>query len=178
MSRRGSLLSIMSFVLLGACGDGGLAPVPSNQIRAWFPPGGVVDVIEVDTVNHLPLRSAELIAPDGQLTQASYLAVNPSPSTTSYLALPTSPYATTVTGVGTIDAGLTSTVSSGAPQQQVTLQTVVSTASLPLPDPVDYRREWRNYRIRLDFGIPPGDTDTRELAAPEPPAGRITTEEN
>ena len=47
---------------------------------------------------------------------------------------------------------------------------MISTASLPLPDPVDYRREWRNYRIRLDFGIPPDDTETRELPAPEPSA--------
>ena len=164
------MLSILWFILLAACGDSGLAPVPSDQIRASFPRGGVVDVIEVDTVNHLPLRSAALIAPDGQVTQASYLSVNPSPSATSYLALPTSPYAGTAAGVGNLPAGLTPTVSTGSPQQQVTLQTVVSTASLPLPDPVDYRREWRNYRIRLDFGIPPGDTETRELPAPEPPA--------
>jgi hypothetical protein len=171
MSRRRRVLSILSFVLLAACGEGGLAPVPSDQVHAWFPPGGVVDVIEVDTVNHLPLRSAELIAPDGQLTPAAYLAVNPSPSATSYLALATSPYAATAIGVGNLAAGLTPTVSTGAPQQQVTIQTVISTASLPLPDPVDYRREWRNYRIRLDFGIPPGETETRELPAPEPPPG-------
>ena len=171
MSRRRSVLSILWFILLAACGDSGLAPVPSDQIRASFPPGGVVDVIEVDTVNHLPLRSAALIAPDGQVTEASYLAVNPSPSATSYLALPTSPYAAIATGVGNLTTGLTPTVSTGSPQQQVTLQTVVSTASLPLPDPVDYRREWRDYRIRLDFGIPPGETETREVAAPEPPPG-------
>ena len=171
MSRRRSLPSILLFTLLAACGDAGLAPVPSDQVRASFPPGGVVDVIEVDTVNHLPLRSAGLIAPDGQVTQASYLTVNPSPRATSYLALPTSPYAATATGVGNLTAGLTPTVNTGSPQQQVTLQTVVSTASLPLPDPVDYRREWRDYRIRLDFGIPPGETETREVPAPEPPPG-------
>ena len=56
MSRRRSLPSILLFTLLAACGDSGLAPVPSDQIRASFPLGGVVDVIEVDTVNHLPLR--------------------------------------------------------------------------------------------------------------------------
>ena len=97
--------------------------------------------------------------------------MNPSPSATSYLAFPTSPYAAIPTGGGNLTTGLTPTVSTGSPQQQVTLQTVVSTASLPLPDPVDYRREWRDYRIRLDFGIPPGETETREVAAPEPPPG-------
>jgi hypothetical protein len=83
MSRRRSLPSILLFTLLAACDDSGLAPVPSDQIRASFPPGGVDDVIDVDTVNHLPLRSAALIAPDGQVNQASYLAVNPTPSATS-----------------------------------------------------------------------------------------------
>jgi hypothetical protein len=170
MSRRRSVLSILSLVLLAACGDTGLAPVPSDQIRAWFPPGGVVDVIEVDTVNHLPLGSAELIAPDGQVTPASYLTVNPSPSATFYQAFPYSPYAGAAPGAGNLTAGQT-TLSTGAPQQQVTLQTMFSKASLPLPDPVQYRREWRNYRVRLDFGIPPGVTETRELAAPEPPPG-------
>jgi hypothetical protein len=170
MSRTRSVLSILSFVLLATCGEGGLTPVPNNQIRAWFPQGGVIDVIEVDTVNHLPLRSAELVTPDGQVTQASYLTVNPAPSATFNQAFPNSPYAGAAPGAGNLTAGLT-ILSTGAPQQRVTLQTMFSTASLPLPDPVDYRREWRNYRIRLDFGIPPGETETRELPAPEPPAG-------
>ena len=28
---------------------------------------------------------------------------------------------------------------------------MVSTADIPLPDPVVYRRDWANYRIRLGF---------------------------
>ena len=44
-------------------------------------------------------------------------------------------------------------------------------ASISLPDPVEYLRDWRSYRIRLSFGDPPGETETREVAGPEPPPG-------
>jgi len=54
-------------------------------------------------------------------------------------------------------------------QGEVQLLATVSTAEIPLPDPVAYRRDWTNYRIRLTFGTPPGDVETREIAAPEPP---------
>jgi hypothetical protein len=44
----------------------------------------------------------------------------------------------------------------------------VSSASIRLPDPVAYRRDWQGYRIRLRFGGPP-QVETREVAAPAPP---------
>jgi hypothetical protein len=50
------------------------------------------------------------------------------------------------------------------------LLAVVSTASIPLPDPVAYRRDWQKYRIRLRFGDPP-QVETREIDAPAPPPG-------
>jgi len=53
-----------------------------TKIRVRFPPGGVVDVIEIDAVDRLPLRKAELVAPDGRATPASYLNVTSSPSVT------------------------------------------------------------------------------------------------
>src|SRR5262249_29378937 len=64
----------LMLVLLAGCGaESGLPPLPSDQVRARFPPGGVVNSIEIDAVNRLPLRTAELVAPDGQATPASYL---------------------------------------------------------------------------------------------------------
>jgi len=48
---------------------------------------------------------------------------------------------------------------------------IVSSASIPLPDPVEYRRGWRNYRIRLSFGDAPDEVETRKVEAPEPPPG-------
>jgi hypothetical protein len=165
-----SLLSVV--ILLAACADSGLPPLATDQIRARFPPGGVVDVIEVDAVDRLPLRKAELVAPDGQATPAAYLNVAPSPGMTLDREFATSPYAGNTFGYGNITANLVAPGGAvGAPQQRVALLAMVSTASILLPDPVEYRRDWRSYRIRLDFGDPPGAVETRELAAPEPPPG-------
>ena len=60
----------------------------------------------------------------------------------------------------------------GAPQQRAAFLAMISTASIPLPDPVEYRRDWRSYRVRLSFGDAPGEVETREVDAPEPPPGR------
>jgi hypothetical protein len=46
---------------------------------------------------------------------------------------------------------------------------VLSQAEIPLPDPIAYRRDWANYRVRLSFGIAPGEIETREIPAPAPP---------
>lgn len=166
------VLAILIFVLLAACADGGLPPLADDQIRVRFPPGGVVDVIEVDAVNRLPLRKAELIAPNGLATPASYLNVKPSPSVTSYQELPNAPYPSGAFGVGNIAAGVPLPASTGgAPQQRATFLAMVSNASIPLPDPVEYRRDWQSYRVRLSFGDPPGEIETREVGAPAPPPG-------
>ena len=37
---------------------------------------------------------------------------------------------------------------------------MVSRADIPLPDPVAYRRDWRDWRVRLTFGTPPGELET------------------
>jgi hypothetical protein len=167
-----SSISILIFGALAACADSGLPALPGDQIQTGFPPGGVIDVIQVNAINRLPLRTAELIAPDGQATPASYLTVNPAPSVASYQAFPNRPYPGSGFDVGTITAAAPAAPLTGsAPQQRVTFLKMVANASIPLPDSVEYRREWRSYRIRLTFGTPPGETETQEVAAPEPPPG-------
>jgi len=168
---RGSV-SILMFGLLAACADSSLPALTGDQIQAGFPPGGVVDVIQINAINRLPLRTAELIAPDGQPTTASYLTVNPSPNVTSYQQFPNRPYPESDFGVSSVTGVVpTAPLTGSAPQQRVTFLKMVANASIPLPDPVEYRRDWRNYRIRLTFGTPPGETETEEVAAPEPPPG-------
>ena len=167
-----AVFAILTIVLLAACADDGLSPLPSDQVRVRFPAGGVVDVIEVDAVNPLPLRKAELVSPDGQATPASYLNVNPSPSVTSYQGMFNGPYGGDALGVGNIAPGMPlQAVTGGAPQERATLLLIAASASIPLPDPVKYRRDWRNYRIRLSFGDAPDDVETREVDAPAPPPG-------
>jgi hypothetical protein len=164
---------LFSVALLTACGSAetGLPQLPTDQVRARFPPGGVVDAIQIDAVDRLPLRSAELIAPDGEATPASYLHVDPAPSVTFYQRSFNGSFA------GNSFGGLGNTASgnpfpaelSGAPQGSAQLLAMVSTASISLPDEVAYRREWRSYRIFLSFGDLAGEVERRVLAAPEPP---------
>lgn len=164
------LLSLALTAAACAGGDSGLAPLPADQVRARFPPGGVIDAIEIDAVDRLPLRRAELIAPGGEATPASYLHVNPSPSVTFYQRFVDSPYAGNSFGVGNVTAGAPFPVDlSGAPQGNARLLAMVSTASIPLPDEIAYRRDWRSYRIFLSFGDLAGEVERRVLPAPEPP---------
>jgi hypothetical protein len=156
------LVSLLSVLLAAACADAGLQPLATDQVRARFPPGGVVDVVEIDAVDRLPLRKAELVAPDGRTTPASYLNAGSPPGVAFNQEFANSPYAGNPAGLG---------LTAGETQQRVAVLAIVSTASIPLPDPVEYRRDWHAFRIRLAFGDPPDGVETRELAAPEPPPG-------
>jgi hypothetical protein len=154
--------------LLAGCGaESGLPPLPTDQIRARFPLGGVVNTIEVDAVNRLPLRTAELVAPDGETTPASYLHVDPSPSVTFYQRRIDSPYEGNAFGFNSV--GAVPDIVAGAPQGGAQFQAMVSTASIPLPDEIEYRRDWRSYRIFVSFGDVSGEVERQVLPAPEPP---------
>jgi hypothetical protein len=162
---------LLTLVLLAGCAEeSGPGQLPVDQIRARFPPGGVVDIIEVEAINRLPLRSAELIAPDGQTTPASYLNVSPSPSVTNYQGFSSAPYAENTLGIGILASGAPlSNGIAGTPQGRTRLLAMVSTASITLPDEIAYRRDWRGYRIFLSFGDTASEVERRVLTAPEPP---------
>lgn len=156
-------------LLLAACGGGGVAPLPTDQVRASFPPGGIVDQIVVDAIDRLPLRAAALVAPDGSATPALSITANPAPTRTYSAQSPNNPYAGANFGVANIGSNaLAPGIVGAASQTETTLLAVVSTAEIQLPDPLAYRRNWRKYRIRLRFGDPP-QVETREIAAPAPP---------
>jgi hypothetical protein len=159
---------MLTLALVSACApEGGLPPLPTDQVRARFPPGGVVNSIEIDAIDRLPLRTAELVSPDGQATPASYLHVNPSPSVAFYQRRIDTPYEGNVFGIGNL-APVPGVVS-GAPQGDTQLLAMASTASIPVPDEIEYRRDWRSYRIFLSFGDLAGEVERRVLPAPEPP---------
>lgn len=150
---------------------GALPPGPTTpraQLRARF--GGIVDTIEVSAIERLPLREAVLVAPDGTSVPASYINVTNNPSLASGQwslshrwggnpAIPENPFG--LLALPTAQAG-------AALQSQQQLLAVLSRADIPLPDPVAYRGNWQNWRIRLTFGTPPGQVETIEIAAPEP----------
>jgi hypothetical protein len=159
-------LILISLLLVAACEGSGPAPLPVDQVRASFPPHGISDVIVIDATNALALHAAMLIAPDGSTVPADGIDVNARPRSQYGLAAAADP---THGGIGDL-------VQSGPPlipsiHSEGQLLTTISRSSITLPDPVAYRRDWQRYRVRLDFGVPPGAVETQEIAAPEPPAG-------
>ncbi len=145
-------------------------PGVTAELHAGFPRGGIVDTIVVDAVDRLPLRSAELVAPDGSATPASYLNVDASPAFAAGQRIVANPWQRTLAGGDAASApAFVTGQASAALQSRGQLLANVSTADIPLPDPVLYRRDWARYRIRLTFGTPPGTVETRELPAPAPP---------
>jgi hypothetical protein len=161
---------ILPLALVAGCG-GALPPAgPAEELHAGFPPHGVADTIEVYAVERLPLRSAELVAPDGTATPASYVNVANSPEFATGQWATGNLWSQAVTPSNGIPAVATQNVQAAAAvRSEAALLATVSTADLPLPDPVAYRRDWTHYRIRLTFGTPPGEVETREIAAPPPP---------
>jgi hypothetical protein len=162
------LFSFSVLVLLTACGDGGPAPLPMQRVQAGFPPGGVANVIRIDAFDALPLRAAELIAPDGAATPADSVDARRAPTIERGQTALNSPWRGDLTGVSSVIAG-PGGASDATLRGQTTLLLMVSTADIALPDPVAYRNDWAHYRIRLSFAAPGGEIETREVAAPQPP---------
>lgn len=163
------LAFILTVLTLAACA-GAPSTLPTGQIRADFPAGGIANQIEIQAVDRLALRSAALVAPDGHATPAVSITTNPAPTETVSPQLWSGPNTGAVLsgGIGGSNA-LSPGLVGASPQVQSRLLAVVSTASITVPDPVIYRRDWQKYRIRLDFGTPPGEVETQEVAAPAPP---------
>jgi hypothetical protein len=160
-------------LLLAAAGcnvldSGPPAALPATGAHASFPRGGVVDVIRVDALDTLSLRTAELVAPDGTATSASSLQAVPAPVVSDGTTMYKSAWLDQSSAVN----GVPAVFNRGpvpAMYSQTQLQLTISTADIPLPDPVAYRRDWAHYRVRLTFAAPAGRSETRDLAAPEPP---------
>ncbi len=163
--------ALLLLLLIGACEDGGgPPPAPVADIHAGFPHGAVVDAIQVDAVDRLPLRTAELVAPDGSAAPASSIDVVRDPRSNVGQNAAEGAWRDAVTGDSSIAALTMPNVQAGAAlRSQTLLLAIVSSATIPLPDPVAYRRDWARYRIRVTFGTPPDQLETREIAAPEPP---------
>ena len=163
--------------MIAGCEGGGFlppgppqAPGSTAQVRAGFPRGGIADTIAINAIERLPLRAAELVAPNGTTTPASSIDVDASPSFTAGQQVAGDPWQNALSGSGSAAApDLLHPEAGAAIESRAQLLATVSKAEIALPDPVVYRRDWAHYRIRLTFGTPPGEVESREIAAPEPP---------
>lgn len=164
-------LPFLLLPVLAACG-GDLAPpqnAPVAQLRAGFPPGGLVDTIHIEALERLPLRQAVLVTPTGAAIPASSLNVVDTPEAWRGQRAVNDPWQSALLG-GDASGGLvpSRTLAMASVRSREQLLAIASSADIPLPDPVAYRRDWTRYRLHLTFGTPPNIENT-ELAAPEPP---------
>jgi hypothetical protein len=170
------LAVLLPLFSIAGCEGGGAPPSgplgPTEGLRADFPKGGLADTIRIDAIERLPLRAAVLVAPDGTSVPAGNIDVTDSPTLATGQWAAGDPWRNALSGGGSAAALAMQHADAGAALQgRQQLLATVSTAEIALPDPVSYRRDWGKYRIRLSFGTPPGETETREIAAPEPPPG-------
>lgn len=171
MRRPLPVLLLVLLVLLAACDAAPPPPPgPAVRVRALFPVGGIENVIVVDAVERLALREAALVAPDGALTPASYINAAATPRFATGQWTAANPWHDSVAPPNEIPAlAVANGQASAALRSTEQVLAIVSTADIPLPDPVAYRRDWAHYHIRLSFGTPPGEVETRDIAAPAPP---------
>lgn len=169
MRRRWMILPPM--MLLAACA-GGPPPAagPQPGVRAEFPPGGLSGVIRVDALDRLPLRTAELVAPDGSTTPANSIDAEANPSTANGQSSLSDPWRNSELGNPPDSLPGGSGIEPAA-RSEARLLLTVSTAAITLPDPVAYGRDWQHYRIRLGFAAAGNRLDIREIPAPAPPPG-------
>jgi len=143
-------------------------PPVSAELQVGF--GGLIDTITITAIERLPLRAAELVAPDGTVAPANSITVDPNPRAAVGQFARSNPWRDAVGGYNALPAlALQNAQAGAAMQSQVQLLATLSTADIPLPDPAAYRRDWAQYRIRLTFGTSPAEVETRELPAPSPP---------
>jgi hypothetical protein len=162
-----------ALLALSACTPGGSAPPPPLaapfELQVGFSSGGLADTISITALDRLPLHAAELIAPDGAAAPANWIDVNARPRAATGQWVANSPWETALAGTGAAALASPNAEANAALRSQVQVLAVLSQAEIPLPDPVAYRRDWATYRVRLTFGTPPSELESREVAAPSPP---------
>ena len=163
---RRSYATVLIVLLLAGCGGGGPEPLPTASARAAFRPGDVRDVITVSAVDRLALRSAELVAPNGAATPSDDINVERTPGFTGGQFALNDAWRTGLAGNVAAPVIPQDAQADAALRSQGQLLMIISNASLALPDPPAYRRDWRGYRLRLGFGEPGGEIKIRGCRPP------------
>lgn len=172
---RAVVSGVLLLLGLAGCGpDAGLgsgpAPLPTQSITAAFTPGEIADAIEIRAIDPQPMRTAELIAPDGGAVAANSIDIVRSPRTATGQFLQNDPFRGVQAGnIGIVPIPGLNAEANATLRGEARLLTTVSQATIPLADPVAYRRDWQKYRLRFGFGPATGNLITREIAAPAPP---------
>lgn len=161
---------------LAGCASDPQTPKPPS-IEARYGAGG--NIVQVTVTDRLPLRGAELVAPNG--TAEAARSINTERLARSYAAPGYGP--TVGVGVGGFSgssgrSGFGTGLGLGFPlggfgsgpatESELAAQ-VVSNAFIPVADAEAYRASWRQWRVRLSLGAAGVDERVVEVEAPPPP---------
>jgi hypothetical protein len=146
--RRG--LGLLLLLLASCSGFEDEPEAAAFGITARIDPGGLSDVIVVAAVDWRPVRSATLTGPAGERVPAYSLDVEASPVVT-----------------GPPEAAILQ-VTPGWPRTVTTLNAMVSTALIRLPDPDRYAKSWQDWRVEIVLGDAEAGREALTLAAPPP----------
>jgi hypothetical protein len=137
-------------------------PLPDSAV-AQFGAGANINIIEVAVSDRERASRIELIGPGGVVWKARSLVAEAAAS-----------QAATTSGFPPPDIAIKSGAVISALGQNAaghnSSNQIVSTASIPLAEPLRYRRSWQEWRIRIEFGTSPGPVRVVTLPAPRPPA--------
>jgi hypothetical protein len=170
---------VLAALFLAACADTqGADQVGqgANTAVARFVTGSDVSVVQVTVSDRRAVRNAELVGPDGTVIQAYSIDVNRAGTAQQPVYQPSIGLAGSGGfggGYSSFGAGIGVTMPFGgysAPGSTVTVSDQLqSTALIRLADPLDYRRTWQDWRLRIQLGDAP-DAAFVVLPAPQPPA--------
>jgi hypothetical protein len=170
-------IAVLLVLGLASCAEYGDAGQGPDTAVARFVPGGEVTVVQVTVSDTRPVRAAELDGPDGKVVPAYSIESNPA----SVYGRPAFRPSIGMGGGGGFGGGNSSfggglgfamplngaDVAPGS----VSLSSgqIQSTALIRLPDPQDYRKTWRDWRVQIQLGDPP-EVKFITFQAPAPPA--------
>jgi hypothetical protein len=144
-----TLCLVLATLCVVGCADEPWRGAPAESVSARFE--GLSDVVVVNVVDRLPLRSAALVAPDGERVPAYSLDVSSSPV------------------VAPSQENIIFMASPGVPRQVTRNNVMSSTALIQLPDPTRYAIGWHDWHVELRIGDAGDAGRDVVLDAPKPP---------
>jgi hypothetical protein len=170
-----SVALLFVFGLAACAGDRDLGQAPDTAV-ARFVKGGEVTVIQVTVSDVRPVRAVELDGPGGVVVPAYSIDANRAFAARG----PTFQPSLGVSGGGGFGGGNSDFgggfgvtmpfVGAAAVPGSIAVSSgqIQTTALIRLPDPQDYRQNWRYWTVQIQLGDPP-DVKFITFAAPAPP---------
>lgn len=151
---------------LAACGapPERRADVPDyGEVKVLFALGQDVQVINVRSLDRLPITAAVLVLPDGERVPAYSIDQVANPSFTNRLTL-----GGQSSDVAAIGAGAPMLAGPGAPEHTTKLiGQIASVGLIRVPDLEAYRQDWKASKVEVHLGLAP-DQRVEVLPAPQP----------